>query len=331
MAESKSIIIYQSEDGRAKLEVPIDAETVWLSQKQMALLFDCSVDNIALHLKNIFSEGELDAKATSEDSTVVQKEGARNVKRPLKLFNLNAIISVGYRVNSIRGTQFRIWATQKLREYMVKGFVLDDERLANGRKYGYFDELLERVRAIRASERNFYQKITDIYATSIDYNQNAALTQEFFATVQNKMHFAIHGHTAAEIIALRADAKKPHMGLTSFKGKSLRESDIIIAKNYLNEDELKNLNLIVDAYLSFAELQAKSKKAMTMQDWIAKLDSFLRLSEREILDNAGKISKAVADEKAHNEFKKFKKQEDRNYISDFDRSVKKYLKPPEKK
>ncbi|MBI5022758.1 MAG: virulence RhuM family protein [Candidatus Magasanikbacteria bacterium] len=324
--EDKQIIIYAPDGGNIKIEVPIDGQTVWLSQKQMADLFDCSIDNVGLHLKNIYSEGELSEQATTEDSSVVQMEGARSVKRPLKLYNLDTIISVGYRVNSLRGTQFRIWATQKLREYIIKGFVLDDERLADGRKHSYFDELLERVRAIRASERNFYQKITDIYSTSVDYRKDAKITQEFFATVQNKMHYAIHGHTAAEIIALRVDAKKPHMGLTSFNGKTVREADITVAKNYLSESELKKLNLVVDAYLSFAELQAQSRMAITMKDWVVKFDDFLRLSERDILKNAGKISKKIADQKAFREFKKFRKQEDKNYISDFDQETKKFLK-----
>jgi hypothetical protein len=236
------------------------------------------------------------------------------------------IISVGYRVNSLRGTQFRIWATQRLREYLIKGFTLDDERLKEGKRNTYFDELIERVREIRTSERNFYRKITDIYATSIDYDVHSPLTQHFFATVQNKMHFGIHGETAAEVIAQRTDSTKSNMGLTSISGKKLQKKDVFVAKNYLTQDELEELNLIVDQYLSFAELQARNNKAMKMVDWIRKLDDFLRLNEKEILQNAGKISKDLADKKAREEFTKFKKLEDKSYVSDFDKSVKKFLK-----
>ena len=321
----KNIILYSSPDGSLKLEVPIDGDTVWLSQKQMAELFGCSIDNISLHLKNVFVEGELSEKATTEESSIVQAEGSRAVSRPLKLYNLDAIISVGYRVNSIRGTQFRIWATNKLKEYIVKGFVLDDERLAEGKKSGYFDELLERIRAIRASERNFYQKITDIYATSVDYNKDVETTKTFFATVQNKIHFAVHGHTAAEIVASRADAEKRYMGLTSFKGKTVLEKDISVAKNYLSEEELKQLNLIVTLYLDFAELQASNARAMTMKEWISKLDDFLKLSEKQVLSGVGKVSKEWAEEKARKEYEKFRKNEDQKHISDFDRETKKYL------
>lgn len=323
MKETRNIILYESSDSTLKLEVPIDGETVWLSQKQMAELFGCSTDNVGLHLKNVFKQGELDKKSVTEDSSATASDGKTYV---ITRYNLDAIISVGYRVNSIRGTQFRIWATNKLKEYIIKGFVLDDERLAEGKRSGYFDELLERIRAIRSSERNFYQKITDIYATSVDYNKDVETTKMFFATVQNKIHFAVHGHTAAEIVSTRADAEKKYMGLTNFKGKMVLEKDVSIAKNYLNEEELKQLNLIVTLYLDFAELQASNRRAMTMKEWVSKLDDFLKLSEKQILSGAGKVSKEKAEEKARKEYEKYRKTEDANYISDFDRQTKKYLK-----
>ena len=325
MKKMQSIIMYSSLDGILKLEVPIDGETVWLSQKQMAELFGCTSENVIIHLKNIFDSGELIEKATTKESLVVQKEGNRSVKRDIRIYNLDVIISLGYRVNSMRGTQFRIWATNKLKEYIIKGFVLDDERLSEGKKSGYFDELLERIRAIRSSERNFYQKITDIYSTSVDYNKDVETTKMFFATVQNKIHFAVHGHTAAEIVAIRADAQKKYMGLTNFKGKTVLEKDVSIAKNYLNEEELKQLNLIVTLYLDFAELQASNRRTMTMKEWINKLDDFLKLSEKNILIGAGKVSKEKAEEKAREEYEKYRKSEDVAYISDFDRQTKKYL------
>lgn len=325
-SEDNKIIIYNTEDGKAKIEVKLENETVWLAQKQMAELFDCSIDNVALHLKNIYAEGELEESRTSENSSVVQKEGIRAVHRPVKLYNLDAIISVGYRVNSVRGTQFRIWATQRLREYLIKGFTMDDERLKQGgARARYFEELLQRIRDIRSSERNFYQKATDIYATSVDYKKDAETTKLFFATVQNKMHYAVHGHTAAEIISKRADSKKPLMGLTSFKGNYITAHDIKIAKNYLSEKEIKQLNLIVSLYLDFAELQASNERAMTMREWISKLDEFLRLSEKQILTNAGRVSAKQAEEKAEMELEKYAKNRDKNYTSDFDREVKKLL------
>ncbi len=325
MKETKNIILYTSPDGVIKMEVSIDDETVWLSQKQMAELFGCTLENVIIHLNNIYDSNELTREATTKDSLVVQKEGNRSVKRDIQIYNLDVIISLGYRVNSIRGTQFRIWATKKLREYIIKGFVLDDERLKNGKKEEYFDELIERVREIRTSERNFYQKITDIYVTSLDYDPKSQLTKDFFATVQNKMHYGIHGHTAAEIIALRADSRKPNMGISCVPRGKLRKSDVFVAKNYLTKDEIFELNLIVDQYLSFAEMQAYKKKPMHMADWILKLDDFLRLNEREILKTAGKVSKGVAEIKAGKEFDKFRKIEDKKYISDFDRETRKYL------
>ncbi len=326
MEKENKIIIYTTDDGKAKIEVKLENETVWLTQKQMAELFYCSIDNVALHLKNIYIERELEENRTSEESSVVQKEGVRAVSRPMKLYNLDAIISVGYRINSLRGTQFRIWATQRLKEYIIKGFALDDERLKQGgERARYFQELLQRIRDIRSSERNFYQKVTDIYATSVDYKKDTENTKQFFATVQNKMHYAVHGHTAAEIIVKRADSKKPLMGLTSFKGNYITAHDIKIAKNYLSEKEIKQLNLIVSLYLDFAELQATNERPMTMHDWISKLDEFLKLSEKKLLANAGIISAKEAEEKAGGEFKKYRKKQDKNYISDFDREVKKLL------
>lgn len=322
-SQQPSIVIYTTEDGQAKLQVKIGNETVWLTQKQMAELFRCSTDNVGLHLKNIFKEKELSENSVTEEYSATASDGKKyNVKH----YNLDAIISVGYRVNSLRGTQFRIWATQRLREYIVKGFTLDDERLKQqGGRSRYFEELLQRIRDIRSSERNFYQKVTDIYATAIDYRKDDGLTQDFFATVQNKVHYAVHGHTAAEIIAKRADSKKPLMGLTSFKGNYITAGDIAVAKNYLSEDELKRLNLIVSMYLDFAELQASGGRLMKMTDWITKLDEFLKVSERGLLKDAGKISAEQAAAKAQQEFEKYSKERDKNYISDFDMAVKKYL------
>lgn len=293
MTEEKNnkIIIYNTEDGKTKIEVAVEGDSVWLSQKQMAELFDCSVDNVALHLKNVYSEGELEENRTSEDSSVVQKEGNRAVNRPVKLFNLDAVISVGYRINSLRGTQFRIWATQKLKEYMVKGFVMDDERLENGNvAKGYFQEWEERIRKIRTSERNFYLKVTDVFATSADYDSKTEFAKKFFATVQNKFHYAITGLTAAEIITERIDCEKNNLGLTNWKGEIITRDQAQIAKNYLEELELKRLNLLVEQFLSFAELQSVEQRVMYMKDWAQKLDSFLILNDKKILENAGNVS-----------------------------------------
>ncbi len=317
------ILIYATDDGQTQLQVKIEDETVWLTQKQMAELFEKDIRTVSEHIRNIFSEGELCPDSVIRNLRITASDGKTY---DTKHYNLDAIISVGYRVKSIRGTQFRIWATQRLREYIVKGFVLDDERLKQqGGRNRYFEELLQRIRDIRSSERNFYQKVTDIYATSIDYRNDDKLTQEFFATVQNKMHFAVHGHTAAEVIAKRANSKKPLMGLTSFKGNYITVNDIAIAKNYLNEDELTQLNLIVSMYLDFAELQASRGRLMKMADWITKLDDFLKISERGLLTHAGGIGAEQAASKARREFEKFRKQRDKNYISDFDMAVKKYL------
>jgi hypothetical protein len=317
-------------DAGLNLQVRLDGQTVWLSRIQIAELFQTTPQNITLHIAAIYDEGELDLEATGKDYLLVQTEGSRQVRRSLKHYNLDMILAVGYRVRSQRGTQFRQWATTRLSELLVKGFTLDDERIKAGRTLGqdYFDELLARIRDIRSSERLFYQKITDIYATSIDYDGNAELTQEFFKTVQNKMHWAAHGHTAAEIVRQRADALKPHMGLTSWKNAphgAVRKADVPVAKNYLNQKELEVLNLIVSAYLDFAELQARGHRPMHMQDWISKLDDFLRLSERNILTHAGKISHALAEEHAYAQFAEFEEQrrqiESSQPVSDFDRTV----------
>lgn len=327
MLESNSeIILYQAEDGTTKIDVRLEKDTVWLNQVQMAALFQTTKQNISLHINNLFEEGELNREATVKDYLTVQTEGKREVSRSIEHYNLDVIISVGYRVKSNRGTQFRIWATQRLKEYLVKGFVLDDERLKQAHN-DYFDELLERVRDIRTSEKIFYRKVTDIYATSVDYNPEAKATQEFFATVQNKFHYAIHGHTASELIAERADSKKPYMGLTSWKGPKIKKTDVTIAKNYLSEEEIKQLNLIVDQYLSFAELQAMQRKSMTMQDWINKLHDFLTINERTVLMDAGHIQKKIGEEIALKELVKYqeiqKQKELENPSSDFDKAVKK--------
>ncbi len=321
MSDSK-IILYDG-DGGIKIQVLLENESVWLTLSQIAELFGRDKSTISKHIKNIFDSAELTPDSVVAKIATTASDGKTY---QVEHYNLDMIISVGYRVNSLRGTQFRIWATQRLREYLIKGFTLDDERLKNGKRNAYFDELIERVREIRTSERNFYRKITDIYATSIDYDASASLTQNFFATVQNKMHFGIHGKTAAEVIASRANSTKPNMGLSSMSGEKLRKSDVFVAKNYLKKDEIEELNLIVDQYLSFAELQAKNNKAMRMEDWIRKLDDFLRLNEKEILQNKGTISKKLADKKAETEFTKFKALEDKKYVSDFDKSVKKFLK-----
>ncbi|QCQ22119.1 virulence RhuM family protein [Desulfoglaeba alkanexedens] len=302
------ILIYQTEDGRTRIQVRMEDETVWLTQADMAQLFQTTSQNITLHLKNIYQEGELDESATCKDFLQVQSEGGRQVQRSRKFYNLDAVISVGYRIKSHVATRFRQWATQRLREYIVKGFTLDDERLKQAGGGNYFDELLARIRDIRASEKVFWRKVLDIYATSIDYDPSTEMSRRFFQIVQNKMHWAAHGHTAAEIIAARADAEKPHMGLTSWTGAKPTQADSEIAKNYLTIEELDTLNRIVTIYLDFAELQALNRKPMYMKDWIAKLDEFLKVSERDILTHAGKISHEAAIEKARMEYEKFRKR-----------------------
>ncbi|MFH1564307.1 MAG: virulence RhuM family protein, partial [bacterium] len=302
----------------------LENETAWLNQKQMAELFDKDVRTINEHIKNVFLEGELAENSVIRNFRITANDG-KNYET--NFYNLDMIISVGYRVKSQRGTQFRIWATERLKEYIIKGFTMDDERLKQGGKWArYFEELLQRIRDIRSSERNFYQKVTDIYATSIDYKKDDEMTKKFFATVQNKIHYAVHGKTAVEMIAERADSKKPLMGLTNFKGNYITANDISIAKNYLSEKEIKKLNLIVSLYLDFAELQAVEEIPMKMADWIEKLDDFLKASKKELLDNAGKISHKKAMEKVNAEFELYKKERDKNYISDFDWEMKKYLK-----
>ena len=309
------------------LEVRFQDETVWLTQKLMAELFQCTTDNISLHLKNIFKDEELEENSVTEEFSVTASDGK---KYRTKHYNLDAIIAVGYRVNSIRATQFRQWATKVLRDFAIKGFVIDKERLKNEGFLGrdYFEELLEIIREIRASERKFYQKITDIYATALDYDYNSLITKEFFATVQNKMHFAIHGKTASELIMERADSKKPHMGLTTWKkaikGKILK-SDVTIAKNYLNKEEIDAMNRIVNMYLDYAEDQAERRIPMTMEDWSTKLDAFLKFNEREVLTNPGKVSAEVAKSFAESEWEKYRVIQDRLFESDFDREVKKLL------
>lgn len=302
------LILYQTEDGKTRIEVRLHGETVWLTLSQMAELFQVDKSGISRHLKNIYETGELRTEATIANIATVQQEGSRSVQRALEYYSLDAIISVGYRVNSIRGTQFRIWATQRLREYIIKGFTLDDARLKQAGGGNYFDELLARIRDIRSSEKVFWRKVLDIYATSIDYDPHTDLSQQFFAAVQNKMHWAAHGHTAAEIIYSRADAAKLNMGMTTWLGDKPRKTDAEIAKNYLNEKELDVLNRIVNMYLEFAELQALNRKPMYMREWIEKLDDFLKLSGRDILTHAGKISHDEALEKAHDEYEQYRKE-----------------------
>lgn len=299
------IILYQTDDGQTKLEVQFKDETVWLSLDQMAELFQRDKSTISRHIKNVFEDGELKTDSTVAFFATVQKEGQRTVSRDVQFFNLDMIISVGYRVHSHRGVQFRMWATSVLKEYLQKGFAINDELLKNAGGGNYFDELLSRIRDIRSSEKVFYRKILEIYATSIDYDPRVETTQRFFQTVQNKMHFSAHGHTAAELIYERADAEKDFMGLTSWTGLLPKRTDAEIAKNYLTEDELDTLNRIVSLYLDFAELQAKSHTPMYMKDWVQKLDDFLRLSNRELLTHAGKISAEVARKKADSEHEKF--------------------------
>lgn len=300
-------ILYQTEDGGTRVQCRFENETVWLTQQQMAELFQTTKQNVGQHLKSLFAEGELVHDSVVKESFTTAADGKNYATR---FYNLDVIISVGYRVKSLRGTQFRIWATQRLREYIVKGFTMDDERLKQSGGGEYFDELLERIRDIRSSEKTFWRKVLDIYATSVDYDPRAEASQLFFATVQNKMHWAAHGQTAAEVIAARADAGKPNMGLMTWPGSHPRKADVAVAKNYLNEKELGDLNLIVSLYLDFAELQARSRRVMTMRDWIVKLDDFMLISDREILTHAGQMSHEAALARAEAEFEKFRRIED---------------------
>jgi hypothetical protein len=301
-------LLYTGKDGEARIEVRMSGETLWLTQAQMAELFQTTPQNITIHLQKIYEDGELDEKATCKHYLQVQTEGSRQVERQLKHYDLDAIISVGYRVNSLRGTQFRIWATQRLREYLVKGFTMDDQRLKDAGGGAYFDELLARIRDIRSSEKVFWRKVLDIYATSIDYDPSAELSREFFKVVQNKMHWASHGHTAAEIILQRADANQPNMGLTSWAGDRPRRTDVSIAKNYLAAEEIDVLNRMVTAYLELAELQALNRRPMHMADWIERLDEFLKMTGRGILGHAGAASHQAALDKAHAEYDAYREK-----------------------
>jgi hypothetical protein len=325
------IILYATPDGNVRVEVLFESETFWLSQKKMAELFGVGVQTINHHLQEIYKSHELIEMATIRKYRIVQTEGVRTVAREVDFYNLDAIIAVGYRVNSREATQFRIWATQVLREYLIKGFVLDDERLKQGKRFGkdYFDELLERIRSIRASERRFYLKITDIYEQcSIDYNQNAEITQIFFKTVQNKLHWAITGKTAAELIAERAQASQPNMGLKTWKTAPhgrIQKADVTVAKNYLEEGEIKALERIVSMYLDYAENQASRQIPTRMADWVEKLDAFLKFNEYDVLANAGRVSHEVAKELAEKQFEAFNVVQDRSFESDFERASKKIL------
>lgn len=326
-ANQTDFLLYTTTDGKVKVEVFVKDETVWLTQKAMAKLFGVKIPAVSKHLANIYETGELEQNATLSILETVQMEGQRGVSRKLEFYCLDAIIAVGYRVNSYQATQFRIWATKTLKEFIIKGFVLDDERLRQGKTvFGtdYFDELLERIREIRASERRFYQKITDIYALAADYDKNSPITKDFFATVQNKLHWAIIGKTAAEIIYDSADATKIYMGLTNWKqppdGK-ISKSDVSVAKNYLNEAHIKELNRIISAYLDLAENRAKKQIITRMGDWVNFLNSFLELSNYPILEDKGRVSMLEAKLKAEKEYEKYRIIQDKNYISDFDKEI----------
>ena len=330
MKES-NIILYETDDGKIQVDVILGDETIWLTQKSMAELFECSKDNIGLHLKNIYDEGELNKNSTTEKISVVQKEGNRSVKRNLDFYNLDAIIAVGYRVNSKKATKFRIWATNVLKEYIIKGFKIDEERMKNGSKFGkdYYDELLETIKEIRLSERRVYQKIMDLFeATSIDFNKDSEEAYTFFKIVQNKLHFAITGYTAAELIYQRVDSEKIHLGLTNWKhspnGKIMK-SDVSIAKNYLTEAEMKKLERLTIMFLDYAEDMAEEHKLMTMQKWIDVTDRLLAFREKEILKDSGSISHKEAIKKAEGEYEKYRIKQDREYISSMDELYKRYL------
>ena len=323
-------LIFTRQAGEDGIEVRVEGETVWLTQKLLAALFDVTVPTVNEHLANLYAQGEIARPATIRNFRIVRLEGTREVAREVEHYNLDAIIAVGFRVNSARAIQFRQWATGVLRDFAIRGYVLDKERLKNGAFLSkeYYENLLAEIREIRASERRFYQKITDIYATAMDYSPDAETTQAFFATVQNKLHFAIHGHTAAELIVERADSKKERMGLTTWKnaphGKIIKP-DVVVAKNYLTEKELKSLDRVVTMYLDYAEDQAERGIPMTMQDWATKLNAFLQFNERDILDHPGKVSQAVAKAFAVSEFEKYRIVQDRLFESDFDRHIKQAL------
>ncbi|MCF6295689.1 MAG: virulence RhuM family protein [Flavobacteriaceae bacterium] len=328
LEEQKNFLFYSAQNGTTNIQVILDDDTVWVTQSSMADIFDTTKQNISLHLVNIYKEGELNKFSTVKEILTVQKEGYRNVQRSIEFYNLDAIISVGYRVNSNKATLFRIWASSILKEYLIKGFALDDDRLKQGKTLfdkDYFDELIERIREIRASERRFYQKITDIYALSIDYNSKAKISQSFFATVQNKLEYAITHHTASEIIKLRANAKLPNMGLTSWKnekkGGKILKSDVSVAKNYFKHNEISELNILVNMLLDFAELQAKRNQGLTMKDWVDKLDAFIQFNDYDILKNKGIVSAKVAKNFAEREYSKFRIVQDIEFKSDFDKLV----------
>ena len=332
MNKEHEVVLYQIDDTNVCVNVIYGEETFWLTQKAMAELFDCTADNISLHLKNIYKEEELDEKATTEIFSVVQKEGKRQVNRNLTCYNLDAIIAVGYRVNSKKATRFRQWATKTLKEYIIKGFVLNDDMLKNGKPFGkdYFDELLEKIREIRASERRAYQKITDIFEQcSYDFDKNSIETKNFYAFVQNKLHYAVTGQTAAEIVYARADAEQPTMGLTTWKdapdGKILKR-DVMVAKNYLNEKELRQLNRLVTMFIDHAELMAEDEVLMSMKDWLDQTNSFLKNIRRNVLEGKGHISHEQAIDKASKEYELFRVKQDKLYMSEFDKEVEKYLK-----
>ena len=316
-----NIIIYQDEDGVTKVSVKFSDEDIWLTQNQIAEIYKTTQENISMHIKNIYKDGELENNSTNKKFLLVQNEGNRQVKRNIDHYNLDMIIALGYRVQSQVATRFRIWATQRLHEYIQKGFTMDDERLKQGGNR-YFRELLQRIRDIRSSERNLYQQVTDIYATSIDYDPRSDLTKKFFATVQNKLHFAVHEHTAAELIYERVDNEKPFVGMTNFKGDYVTIDDVKIAKNYLSEIELQRLNLLVSQFLDFAELQALEQRAMTMNDWINELDNQIIQNKRKLLEGKGKISHQEAMEKAEKEFEIYRDREMKQLESDFDKMIK---------
>ena len=326
------ILLYENGGEKEFVSVVFQDETFWLTQSGMAELFDCSTDNISLHLKNIYAEEELTPEATTEKISVVRQEGSRQVRRTLEHYNLDAIIAVGYRVNSKKATRFRQWATKTLKEYIQKGFVLNDEMLKNGRPFGrdYFDELLERIREIRASERRAYQKIADVFEQcSYDYDKNSETTRAFYAFVQNKLHFAVTGKTAAELIAERATPDSPTMGLTTWKGApdgKILKSDTLVAKNYLNEKELSRLNRLVTMFIDYAELMAEDQVPMSMEDWLRETDRFLTNNRRNVLEGKGRISREAAVKKVGAVYEEFRKKQDADYISDFDRAMEKYLK-----
>ena len=328
--------LFTSEDGQVRLQLKLVDNSLWLTQRQLADLYEKSPKTISEHINNIYTDGELEPDSTIRKFRTVAREGTRDVERLLDHYNLDAVLAVGYRVRSSCGTQFRQWATQVLKEYLIKGFAMDDERLKDPSRDvagDYFDELLERIRDIRSSERRFYQKITDIYATASDYNAKAPVSQQFFSSVQNKLHWAIHGHTAAELVAERADSSQPNMGLTSWKGARVTKADASVAKNYLNQDELKSLNRIVTMYLDYAESQAEKRQSTTMQEWSGKLAAFLEFNDHEVLADAGRVSHDIAKQLAETEYQKFSEQrqiDSAKTVSDFDALVDKAKELPKK-